>query len=212
MNSKRFHPTAALFVASLYIMTGCSFWGGSQPITKNYILHSFYSDAIQPPPVAQMPDIGILVGPIRMPMYLDRIDIVIRDSQNQVRLANLAQWAGPLQENFTRVLAENLSVLLATDKVSIFPSTRAMRFDYNVMVSVTRFDGMPGKKTILRARWSILNEKRKKMLFEKSSRIEEPTTDASMEGLVAAESRAVAALSHEIAEAIKTLVGTPNPG
>ena len=206
MSTERFHPAAAILFAILLIMTGCALMGGgTRQATQNYLLHSFYSEESQPPPVAEMPHIGILVGPIRLPLYLDRIDIVIRDSQNQIQLADFAQWAGPLQENFSRVLAENLSVLLATDKVGIFPGTRATLFDYNVIVTVTRFDGMPGKQALLRARWSILNKKRKKMLFEKHSALAEPTTSDGMGALIAAESRAVAALSNEIAEAIKAL-------
>jgi uncharacterized lipoprotein YmbA len=206
MSSKQFHPTSAALLAILYVITGCALMGGgTRHATNNYILHSFYSENTQPPPVAEMSDTGILVGPIRMPLYLDRIDIVIRDSQSRIQLTDFAQWAGPLQENFSRVLAENLSVLLATDKIGMFPGTRAMLFDYNVTVTVTRFDGMPGKKVTLRARWSILNKTRKKMIFEKHSILGEPTKDNSMEALIAAESRALATLSREIAEAIKTL-------
>ncbi len=211
MSSKRFHPAAAVLLAIAFAMTGCALMGeGTRQDTKNYILHSFYSDKSQPPPLAQMPHLGILVGPIRMPLYLDRIDIVIRDSRNQIQLADFAQWAGPLQENFTRVLAENLSVLLATDKVGIFPRTRAMAFDYNVMVTVIRFDGMPGKQALLRARWSVLDKKRKKILFEKHSIIVEYAQNDSIEALIAAESRALGFLSREIAEAIKTLAENNN--
>ena len=43
------------------------------------------------------------------------------------------------------------------------------------------------------------------MVFEKHSILSEPTKDNSMEALIAAESRALAALSREIAVAIKTL-------
>ena len=195
-----------LFVISL-IVQGCAIMGaGTQQPTKNYVLNSLYSEEIETQVVADLRDIRILVGPIRMALYLDRADIVIRDSQNQIRLADFSQWAGPLQENFSRVLAENLSVLLATDRVGIFPGTRAMIFDYNVTVNVTRLDGIPGERADLRARWAILDKSRKKMLFEKHTLLNETTDDDSMEALIAAESRTLANLSREIAKAIKTLV------
>ena len=92
-------------------------------------------------------------------MSLDRSDIVTRGSSNKVEIAEFAQWAGPLPENFSRVLAENLSVLLKTDKVGVFPFVRREELDYNVTVYVTRFDGRPGDKSHLRARWSILDGK-----------------------------------------------------
>jgi hypothetical protein len=178
---------------------------GTQQPTKNYVLNSLHSEDIETQPVAKLSKIGILVGPVRMALYLDRTDIVIRDSQNQIRLADFSQWAGPLQENFSRVLAENLSVLLVTHNVGIFPGTRAMSFDYNVTVDVTRFDGIPGERADLRARWAILDKSRKNMLLKNHSVLTQPTMDDSMEALIAAESRALADLSREIAEAIKAL-------
>jgi uncharacterized lipoprotein YmbA len=187
-------------------MAGCAFIGGTQRPTKNYVLSSLYSDEIETQAVAELSDIGILVGPVRMALYLDRSDIVIRDSQNQIRLAEFSLWAGPLQENFSRVLAENLSVLLGTQSVGIFPGTsRGMLFDFNVTVNLTRLDGIPGEKADLRARWGILDKNRKDMLFENHSVLSQPTKDDSLEALIAAESRLLAELSREIAEAIKTL-------
>jgi uncharacterized protein len=211
MSINRFRLAGVILLAFSVFMAGCTFIGGPQQPTKNYVLNSLYSEEPQAPAVADLHNIGILVGPIRMALYLDRSDIVIRDSQNQIRLVEFSQWAGPLQENFSRVLAENLSVLLATDSVGIFPGTRAMLFDFNVTVNVTRFDGMPGKRADLRARWGILDKNRKTMLFEKHSILSQPTKDESMEALIAAESRTLADLSREIAEAIKTLAEGKTP-
>ena len=201
----RFRLAGVILLVFSYLMAGCTFIGGTQQSTKNYVLNSLYSEETQVQAVADLHTVGILVGPIRMALYLDRADIVIRDSQNQIRLAEFSQWAGPLQENFSRVLAENLSVLLATHSVGIFPGTRAMLFDYNVTVNVTRFDGIPGEQADLRARWGILDKSRKKMLFENHSALSQPTKDDSLEALIAAESRTLADLSREIAEAIKAL-------
>jgi hypothetical protein len=103
------------------------------------------------------------------------------------------------------VLAENLAVLLNTDRVGVFPGERARVFDYNVSVYVTRFDGMLGEKAQLRARWVILDKNRKKMLFEKHTVLSQPTGNDGMEALIAAQSRTLADLSRDIAEAIKEL-------
>ncbi len=192
-----------LFALGL-IMGSCSpFGAGTQRPTKYFVLNSLQSEATPVQPLANLPNIGIGVGPIRMPMYLDRSDIVTRGSLNQVEIADFAQWAGPLQENFSRVLAENLSVLLSTDKVGIFPFVRRETVDYNVTVYVTRFDGMPGDKADLRARWSILDSKRKKSLYEMHTVVSHPTQNDTTEALVAAKSSTISDLSREIAKAIQ---------
>ncbi len=185
------------------ILGSCSPFGvGTQRDTKYYVLSSMQSQAVPVQPLADLPDIGIGVGPIRMPMYLDRSDIVTRGSQNQVEIAEFSQWAGPLQENFSRVLAENISVLLATDKVGVFPFQRRDTLDYNVTVYVTRFDGLPGDQAHLRARWSILNHTRKESFYEKHTMVSRPTESDSTEALVAAKSETISVLSREIAMAI----------
>ena len=212
MSVNRFGPVGVILLSFSCLMAGCTFIGGTQQTTQNYVLNSLHSEKIETQAVADLNDIGILVGPIRMALYLDRADIVIRDSQNQIRLAEFSQWAGPLQENFSRVLAENLSVLLTTERVGIFPGTRVMPFDFNVTVNVTRFDGMPGKQADLRARWGILDKTRKDLLFGKHSVLSQPTENDSLAALIAAESRALADLSREIAAAIKTLVQAEKKG
>ena len=213
MRIERFGLSTVFLITILLMMQGCTLMGaGTQQPTKSYVLNSLYSEDIETQPVANLSSVGILVGPIRMALYLDRVDIVIRDSQNKIRLADFSQWAGPLQENFSRVLAENLSLLLDTDRVGIFPGTRAMSFDFNVTVNVTRFDGIPGERADLRARWGILDKKRKSMLFESHSVLTQPTIDDSMEALIAAESQTLADLSREIAKAIKNLVENQTKG
>jgi len=213
MSSERFRMLSVILFAVLLIVDGCALMGkGTQQPTKSYVLNSLYSEESKPQPVKDLHDVGILVGPLRMALYLDRSDIVIRDSQNHIKLAEFATWAGPLHENFSRVLAENLSVLLSTDRVGIFPGTQAQVFDYNVTVDVNQFDGIPGGKTHLRARWVILDKTRKKVLFEKHSMLSQSAEDDSIEAMVASQSRTVADLSREIAEAITALSEGKKPG
>ena len=187
-------------------VVACSpFGSGTRQATRNYVLSSLYSEERIPQPLADLNQIGILVGPIRLAQYLDRSDIVIRNNQNQIELAEFASWAGPLPENFSRVLAENLSLWLNTKKVAIFPQSKLPFFNYNVTMNVNRFDGRPGEQSQLRARWVILDKKRKEILFNSHTMLNQPTENASIEALIASQSRLVADFSREIAEAIKDL-------
>jgi len=206
MRIEHLKSLSILLFAFGLIMGSCSpFGAGTQRDTKYYVLSSMQSEAKPVQPMANLPDIGIGVGPIRMPLYLDRSDIVTRGSSNEVEIADFAQWAGPLQENFSRVLAENLSVLLQTDNVGVFPFIRRELLDYNITVYVTRFDGLPGDQAHLRARWSILDGKRKKSLFEKHTVASHPTENDTTEALIAAKSITLGQLSREIAQAIEEI-------
>jgi len=200
-------------VASSLIIIGCLGFGeGTQTPTKFYVLDSLQSSEDNIPAIAKLPDISIGVGPVRVPQYLERPQIVRRSSQNQLGLAEFAQWAEPVRVNFSRVLAENLSVLLTTKHVSIFPWLKSTDIDYQIILGITRFDGNPQNKALLRARWSIFGENGKEMLVSNYSSYSEPIRANDTEALIAAQSRTVEQLSHEIARALQALADGKNPG
>jgi hypothetical protein len=149
--------------------------------------------------------VAIGVGPIKLPEHLDRPEIVTRTSSNQLELAEFDRWAGPLADDFNRALAVNLSILLSTDRVSIFPWRKSVPIEYQVVVDVARFDGELGGDVWLIARWTLLRGDDKKVLSMESSRISEPSSDRGYEAMVAAQSRALAHLSRKIARTIRSI-------
>jgi len=130
---------------------------------------------------------------------------VTRTSDNALQLAEFDRWAGSLEKDFSRILAENLSILLSTDYIFMFPFTQSAPIDYRVAVEVVRFDGELGKNAVLTARWNVMEGSSKELRFIRRSMITEPVDDNSYEAMVAALSRTVERLTGEIANAIKTL-------
>ncbi|MEE8430217.1 MAG: PqiC family protein, partial [Candidatus Desulfatibia sp.] len=124
---------------------------------------------------------------------------------NALTFAEFHRWAGSLKEDFSRILAENLSILLATDRIALFPWTRVTPIDYRVTATVIRFEGKVGGDVTLKIRWSILGGAGKKVLVMKTSNFSEPVGGVNYEALVAAQSRTLAGLSREIAETINTI-------
>jgi len=144
------------------------------------------------------------VFPVSMPDYLDRPQIVTRVSENEIKLDEFSRWAEPLKDSFTRALVQNLSTLLNTAKVINTMQSTGSLMSLQVGVEVVQFDGALGGDVVLIAKWSLFQAAGKKLLLAKKSSFKESTGTATYDALVAAESRAVAALSREIAEAIKT--------
>jgi uncharacterized lipoprotein YmbA len=146
------------------------------------------------------------VGPVALPAYLDRPQVVALASTNKLQLAEFHKWAEPLQENFSRVLAENLSILLGTDRIAKLPQRRASAINYQVAVEVIRFDADLDGTASLIARWSIFGQDGKKMLVMRRSSFTEPSEpNGDREAVVAAMSRALGGLSREIAATFQTL-------
>ena len=157
--------------------------------------------------------IALVVGPVELPGYLDRPQIVTRASGNQLEIEEFDRWGGRLQENFTAVLVEVLSAELETDRIAAHPSSSPLRVDFQVTVNVTKFDTDEAGRSILEARWSIVDARRQTVLVTARSVLRQdiaatpgvvgPSVD--YHALAAAMSRNVAALGREVAKQIQSL-------
>ena len=186
---------------SLLMSWGCA----SSPASRFYTLSSLSGPvkAKAEQSLSQGPTIG--VGPIRFPDYLDRPGIVTRSSGNTIEIAEFDLWAGSLKDDFIRVLAEDLSILLETEKMVLYPYIGVVPIDFRIGMNLNRFEGAPGDRVVLGATWVVLQGPDKKEGIVQKSEITEPVSGSDYQSLVAAQSRAVEKLGREIAKAIQAL-------
>lgn len=148
----------------------------------------------------------LAVGPVRLPDYLDRPQIMTRSEGNEIRMAETERWAGSLQEDVSRVLVENLSFLLSGKHVAVVRWSSAMQimapFQKRLAVEVLRFEGPPGGTVILKARYALFGPDGKKVISAGESIVREPASGSDYESLTAAMSRALATFSREVAAAV----------
>jgi uncharacterized lipoprotein YmbA len=155
--------------------------------------------------------ISLGVGPVRLPGYLDRREIVTRVAQNRFDLSDNDRWAEPLDENFTHVLAQNLSVLLGSDRIITYPWPLDKRPRYRVQIDVFRFEVNSAGEAELTARWAVVDETGKEAPSINESRLSRPAKDKSTDAYVAALSETVADLSREIAKTVIALARRREP-
>lgn len=211
MQAKLYRLTTAVLICVALVFTSCLGGPSRTPATRFFVLNSQYSaenpDRLQP--VTDLDeDIIIGVGPVRLSQALDRPQIVIRTSHNEIRRSDLERWAMPLRENIVNVLADNLSALLVTGSIVKFPWKASLPLDYQIVMEISRFDGLPGGSVDLRARWGILAKDGKTVLANQRSALTEPIGGDTIAEMVSAQSRLVAKLSLEIAQEINQLEET----
>ncbi len=146
------------------------------------------------------------IGPVELPEYIDRPQMVIRLSDQRLELAEFDRWAEPLKASFPRTVAENLSTLLSTEGVVNLPSKSVTALSHRIAVEVIRFDGSPGESATLIARWTILNAEGKDIVPLTRSEYIVETQAPGFEGLAKAMSKAVADLCREIATAMAAVI------
>jgi uncharacterized lipoprotein YmbA len=152
---------------------------------------------------------GVLlgIGPIKFPGYLDRQEIVVRSAQNRFEVSENDRWAEPLEENFARVLAQNLSALLRTDRIVPYPWPVDRKPSYQVEIDVLRFEANSGREAQLFARWAVSDGGNKNLISVKETRALRQAKEKSTEASVAALSEALGDLSREIADALNVIDG-----
>ncbi len=99
--------------------------------------------------------ITVGVGPVTLPDYLIRPEIVTLTGQNEVKMAEFDRWAEPLDETIVRVLVEDLSELLPAARLIGYPWNRTAAIDFRVAVNVAGFEVRPDGRVRLAADWSI---------------------------------------------------------
>jgi uncharacterized lipoprotein YmbA len=148
--------------------------------------------------------IRIGLATVVVPEYLNRNEIVVNLDNTVYRLAEFNQWAEPLNDNLTRVLAENLTNLLRNDLIDVFlVSDSSIPSDYRLEVDVIRLDGNLGDQVTLVAQWALLEAEEDELILMRRSEYQEPTADNTYKGLVMAKSRTIEKLSRDLAVAIK---------
>lgn len=190
-------PLFGLILVTAVLGAGC-LGGGSAP-TRLYVLATVETPAL---PASEALSVG--VGPVHVAGYLDRPQIVTRRDADRIDLSDFDQWGEPLRDGISRVLAEDLARQMPSARIAVFPWRSLEGFRYRVTVSVMRLDGPAGGDLVLEARWYVLDGAGKEVAL-KITRLVEPTGGPGYSATVSAMSRALAALSRDIAQALAAL-------
>jgi uncharacterized lipoprotein YmbA len=184
----------AVLLSALLLMTAC----GTPPQERFFTLTS------EPPSPASFnstsPAFVVVVGPVTVPDVVDRPQLVLRTSPSRVEIAEQARWAAPLKNEIARVVADHLAQLLPGAHTATSAERASGTPDYRVLIDVQRFESTPQEGATVQASWTVRN--RDGSALNGRSLVSEPA-GAGYDALVAAHSRALAAVSRDIAAAIR---------
>lgn len=189
----------ALFCCCVTAITGCS----SSPRVTYYSLES--TTAPEPKRVAasvtSKATPAITIETPTLPELVDRPQLVERVHANQIEIREFHRWAEPLKSSIPRLLADDLSRLLESDRVSSYPQNMGSDADFRVFVDFQRFES-EGSAVSVDALWSI---RRTVDGVQKSGRlrIRETTGGEGYAAVIGAYSRALTAVSGNIARALQ---------
>ncbi len=97
------------------------------------------------------------VGPIELPRYLIRPQMVSRAEDNRLIVDEFARWGDTLDLQLGRTVTQNLAMLCQDTLVLPFPWRTDFEPDLRVIADVTRFEADDTGVAQLDIRWAVTN-------------------------------------------------------
>ncbi len=178
--------------------TGCI---GSTPASRFYLL--------EPLAAAELPVSSMVAGkptlalaPVRIPHYLERAQLVSASGKNTYQLDELHRWAESLDDNMTRVILQDLSVMMPADVVST-NSQRARQAKLALAVTVLEFHIDPEGQARLTAQWQASRGDEVVLSRQSSFKVAADNDNAQLK--VEALNQCLTQLNREMAAALLTI-------
>lgn len=184
---------------ALVLLAGCA---GNVKTTSHYSLYAPQAVGGGTPADGGL---AVSVGPVTVPDILKQTRIATGGEGGRYDLAEYHRWSGEVDRDMSRALAEQLSRLLGTENVSIFPWDQHLSPRFRVLADVLNMGGTIGGEATLSVRWIVLDEKGDGEPVIRRSDLSEPSATADHSGWVAAQQRNIEKLGGFIADMIQAL-------
>lgn len=183
----------ALFASGALLLSGCA----SSPLSRFYTLTPEAPRSGSAAGV-NMPSVAIVS--VTLPELVDRPQLVVRSGDSRVELLETHRWAEPLKSAISRIMAEDLSRLLVSDRVWSYPQAASLSADCRVSIDVRLFEFTKGHAE-LDVSWALRRADDRPVVGGRSRRREAAAGD--YDAVVAAFSRGLAGVSQDIALELK---------
>jgi len=148
------------------------------------------------------PMIGL--GPIRLPEYLDRFQMVVAVSENKYKLIDGHRWAEKLDQNISLALFKTLPSQLGTDRMIRYPWPQRPGVDFQVKIDILELNVDQDGQSQLVAQWSI--KSKDKTILNKRSTFTAQASTTDIDKMVQAQSECLTQLGQEIVANLKPLL------
>ena len=155
-----------------------------------------------PAPV-RVAGISIGVGPVALPSYIDRAELVFQSGPDQFQLPPSARWTGTLQENILNALRDDVGRRLDTGNVLTYPFPPGVTVRYQVAIDVRQFHSVSGGSAILDCSWRLVDPADGRVLSRHNGSYQEPVSGDGYDPVVNAESRLLGQLADDIAKTLR---------
>lgn len=144
------------------------------------------------------------LGPIRLPEYLDRFQMVVAVSENKYKLLDGHRWAEKLDQNISLALFKTLPAQLGTDRMIRYPWPQRPGVDFQIKIDILELNIDEKGQSQLIAQWSI--KSKDETILNKRSSFTAQASTTDIDKMVKAQSECLTKLGREIVSSLKPLL------
>lgn len=149
------------------------------------------------------------VGPVKIPEFLNRPQIVTINKKKMLEFAEFDRWGEGLDSALVRLMNEDLMLMMPEATIEMFPWDLNIAIKYQVIVNVISLECQLDKDILLIAQWTVIDQNSKKVVFTKRSQLRQAIELRHYSGLVKALSLVCVSLSEEVAAELSLLAPMP---
>jgi len=202
---------AIVIVGFILVLSGCiSISVPNSPNPRFYMLESVNKD--QGIKKINLPSsVFISVGPVKIPQDQDRPQIVTIAKDKALNFAQFDRWGEPLDLGVSRLIREDLAVIMPQGKFILYPWNSQLTVKYQITVEIIQLDSELNGDLALVAQWVITDAQSGKPVMVKRSQFSQAIVPQDYFGLAKTLSAACVSVSSDIAEALAALPPPPAP-
>lgn len=175
------------------LATACSIGGKTKP-SQYYVLDAQIKEAT----ATNLNSVRLGVGPIAIPGYIDRPQMVTKMDSGELLLDEFARWAEPMSEMVTRTLTQNIRALTESQQIHSHPWIIQLEFDYQFKASVIKFENNNQGDALLIVRWGLIDESDSTDWIVVHSEFKASASNSSQSARVAALNATLAQFAREV--------------
>lgn len=191
----------AILLLHIMLLSGCT--GVSTP-ARFYLLEpiELTSEIHDDPTIIQ-----IALAQVKTPDYVNRPQIVTAVEKNQYQLSEINRWAEPLDKNLTRVLKQNLAMLVPAEVEVVYAESLAKQANFYLVVEILDLYMNSEAEVTLNAHWDLYQMGRKTENHQHNC--QSGAAENNYSGMVAALNQCYRQLSITIANSINSIKKQP---
>ena len=191
----------ALASLVLFLISAC----GSSPPARYFALNPIDAEYRQDPDDAVI--LGL--GPLRIPDYLNRSQIVTRALEAEMQVNEFSRWTEPLSIALPRIISTDVDNLLDQVVVIMFPYDAQVRpyVSYRLVGDINRFEADQTGLALLEVQWGIVDADGKMVVPVRRNRYQAQAAPGDdLNNVIGAMNDALSQFSRDIASKLETVL------